>query len=238
MTEQRPSSPSLPLFARAVLVRQRDIDAALDRIRHRLQGTPRANDVPNSWQIFLGIARMWHRVLFRSETIGMSTSNPVRPTLRARLFAFRPLRFPLLLRERAIAPLDFSGLLSSRERVLTHLLGAHHDKNQFAYDLEMLSLHEGALEELYARVTRLLEDDSAHARFLRDLTVFEGYHENLAEAVRKALDGSLGLSDAERVDPDISFFAYLAWCARQPKTPEETWSALIAGQYTVADGLR
>lgn len=239
MTEPRPASPSLPLFARAALVRPREIDAALDRIRDRLRGTPRAGDVPNSWQIFLGVARMWHRVLFRSETIGMSTSHPVRSTLRARLFAFRPLRFPFLLRERAVAPLDFSGLLSSRERVLCHLLGAHHDKNQFAYDLEVLSLHDGALEELYARVTRLLDaDDSKRTRFLRDLTVFEGYHESLARAARRAIDGSLDLSDAERVDPDISFFAYLAWCARQPKTPEETWIALAGGRYSVADGLR
>jgi hypothetical protein len=235
MSEPRRAEPSpLPLYARVALLRPRDVEAALERIR----ATGAIRDVPNTWQIFLGVARMWHRLVFRSETIGTCKSHPIRHTVRARLLAFRPLRFPFLLRERAIAPLDFSGLLSSRERVLTHLMGAHHDENQFAYDLEMLALRrDGALEELLGRVERLLADDGPRARFLRDLAVFEGYHEHLAEAVRRALAGDYGLSDAERDDPDISFRAYLAWCARQPATPEATWAALRGGHYHVAEGL-
>lgn len=225
--------PRLPLFARVALIRPHDIEAALDRIR----ATGRIPSVPNSWQIFLGVSRMWHRILFRSETIGTCKEHPVRATRRARLLAWRPLRFPFLVWERAIAPLDSSGLLSSRERILRHLLAAHHDGNQFAYDLELLSMHEGALEELYTRVLALLAEDSPRTRFLRDLTVFEGYHESLAEATRRALAGEVELSPEERLDPDISFSAYLAWCARQPETPEATWRELAAGRYTVAEGV-
>ena len=50
---------------------------------------------PNLWQLWLGVLYMWHRATFRSETIGLS-SAPVRPTLRARLFRFRPARSPFL----------------------------------------------------------------------------------------------------------------------------------------------
>jgi hypothetical protein len=226
------SARALPRLARLLLVDPDTIDAKLARLRSA--GLVPA--VPNAWQLTLGIARMWHRVLFRSETIGTCRAHPVRGTYRARLLAFRPLRFPFLLRERAVAPLDFSGLLSDRERVIRHLLGAHHDANQFAYDLEMLALEPGALEELHVRVKRVLEEDTPRTRFLRDLVVYERYHELLEDAVRRACAGDFGLTGAERRDPDISFAAYLAWCARQPSTPEATWEALRSGRYDLAEG--
>ncbi|MBM4358670.1 MAG: hypothetical protein FJ096_11240 [Deltaproteobacteria bacterium] len=229
-SERRASA--LPLVARLLLVDPRAIDARLDRLRESRS----LEDVPNAWQLTLGIARMWHRVVFRSDTIGTCRSHPVRRSLRARALAFRPLRFPFLLRERAIAPLDFSGLLSDRERVIRHLLGAHHDANQFAYDLEMLAHEPGALEELHLRVKGVLEDDSPRTRFLRDLVVYEGYHEHLERAVARAIAGDFGLTEDERHDPDISFGAYLGWCARQPKTPESTWRAFLSGRYDVAEG--
>ncbi|MBX3275021.1 MAG: hypothetical protein KF729_32450 [Sandaracinaceae bacterium] len=120
-----------------------------NRVETNLAAVERAGLVPvtpNPWQITLGVARMWHRVLFRSETIGTCAADPVRPSWRARLLERRPLRFPFLVRERAIAPLDFSGLASPPERIIRHLLGAHHDANQFAYDLALLSVHPGKLE--------------------------------------------------------------------------------------------
>ncbi len=226
--------PDLPLFARVLLVDAEGIAAALERVRVSRNRPP---EVPNAWQVFLGVLRMWHRVFFRSETIGKST-RPVRRTLRARLMASRILRFPFLLRARAVAPLDFSGLLSGKDRVLSHLMGAHHEHDMFAYDLEILALHEGALEELAARVEELLAGDTPRARFLRDLTVYEGYHEDLGEAVRGALAGRPSLPEADRADPDKSFLAYLAWCARQPPTPEETLAAWRAGRFGIADGVR
>jgi len=163
----------------------------------------------------------------------------VRRTRRARLLSFRPFRFPFLLHERAIAPLDFSGLLSTRERIIRHLLGAHHDKNQFVYDLEMLGVFDrDALDELLVRALDVVENDTPRSRYLRDLVTYEGYHEHLVDAVRDAIEGRSRLSDAEREDPDVSFFAYLDWCARQPDAPEETWRAWREGRTTIADGVR
>jgi hypothetical protein len=204
------------------------------RIAENLERAEKAGLVeraPNLVQVSLGVIRMWQRVAERPETIGTSSANAVRPTLRARLFAHRPLRFPFLVRERAIAPLDFSGLASSRERILRHLLGAHHDANQFAYDLELLAIHPGAREELYERVRRVVNGEDPRAEWLRDLVVFEGYHENLLAAVEGALaSGRVRLAPHEAEDPDISFTGYLRWCARQPATWGEALPALVRGE--------
>jgi hypothetical protein len=194
--------------------------------------------VPNRWQVGLGVLRMWHRVLFRSDTIGTCAEDPVRPTWRARLFDNRALRFPFLLAERAIAPLDFSGLASPPERVIRHLLGAHHDGLQFAYDLALLSVHPGKLEELRQRARAVVEGSDPRAEWLRDLVVYDRYHERLLEAVEGALADGVRLPDDAEADPDISFTGYLRWCAAQPATPEETLAAWRRGEYTIADGLR
>jgi hypothetical protein len=220
------------LVTRAVLV---DV-AGVERALARLRGASAVPAVPNTWQITLGVLRMWHRMLFRSETVGTS-ARPVRPTWRARFFSPRPLRFPFLVAERAIAPLDFSGLLSGRERVIRHLLAAHHDDQQFAYDLEMLELEPGALAELYDRTRAITSGRSARAAYLRDLTVYDGYHDDLERAVARALAGDLGLSPEQAADPDISFTAYLAWCAAQPPALDATRRARAAGRWSVDRGL-
>jgi hypothetical protein len=200
-----------------------------DRIEERLRRVRESGLVlraPNSWQIAQSVLRMLHRLLFRSGTVGTSTA-PVRGTWRARLLRRRPLRLPFLLAERAVAPLDLSGLLSSRERILRHLLGAHHDQHQFAYDLQMLSLDEGALDELVERARAVVSGADPRAGWLRDLTVFEGYHESLLAAAERALRGELTLPEAEAADPDISFLAYLDWCAARPPTPRATLATLV-----------
>ena len=112
---------------------------------------------PNLWQMELGVLRMWHRVLFRGDTIGTCEDQPVRSTWRARLLRWRPLRFPFLLWERAIAPLDHSGLAQPSWRMIRHLLAAHHDANQFAYDLEILRARPGALEALREEAEQVVE---------------------------------------------------------------------------------
>lgn len=232
MTRLHDSSARIPLLSHLVLLDAGGVARALERLRESALYPA----VPNVWQVTLGVLRMWHRMLFRSHTVGTST-RPVRDTWRARLLAPRPVRFPFLIAERAVAPLDFSGLLSSRERVIRHLLGAHHDKNQFAYDLEMLQHDPGALAELRTRVRGVTSGRSPRAAYLRDLTVYDGYHEDLERAVEAALSGDFGLSPREAGDPDISFGAYLAWCARQPDSPAETMAAFRQGRYTVAEGL-
>lgn len=227
-----PPAP-LPWFARVVLVDAGKVERRLDDIA-RSGLVPR---VPNAWQIALGVLRMCHRLVFRSEEIGTSASPP-RPTWRARVLDYRPLRFPFLLAEKAVAPHDFSGLLSDRERVLRHLLGAHHEGAQFVYDLEMLSVDDGAIDELVRRARDVVERDTPRTRWLRDLTVYEGYHESLLAAAERAARGEYEFPAERADDPDTRFVAYLAWCARQPPTYEATIAAWREGRFTIADGLR
>lgn len=195
-------------------------------------------ETPNLWQIELGVLRMIHRVIFRSETVGTSTRHPVRPTLRARLLASRPLRFPFLLRERAIAPLDYSGLASPPARVHSHLLGAHHDGWQLVYDLELLAaVYPGTIERVRDDARAIVEGRHPRGEWLRDLCVYEGYHEVLLASCEAALDGTLALPEPDASDPDVTFRAYLAWCARQPRTPRETLALLTRGRYSIAHGV-
>lgn len=224
---------SVPAYAWALLWPRR-----IEENLRRAHEAGLVAEVPTLWQVVLGVARMWHRVLFRPQTIGTSQSHPVRSTLRARLLSSRPLRFPFLVMERAIAPLDFSGLASSEERILRHLLGAHHDGSQFVYDLELLSIHPGALEELRGRARAVVEEDTPRSRWLRDLTVFERYHESLLAAVERACAEGIELAPEDASNPDISLSAYLAWCLRQPRTPAETWAAMQRGAFSIADGVR
>lgn len=223
-----------PLHAH-LLVFPRTIQANLDRVR--ASGLVAPDEVPNLWQIQLGVFRMWHRVFYRPESIGTCAEHPTRRTWRARLLRFRPLRFPFLLAERAVHPLDFSGLASHPERVVRHLLGAHHDGVQFHYDLELLCLEPERLREVREEARAIVDGDHPRGEWLRDLVVYERYHENLLAAVDAFLDGALEVPASQKDDPDILFAAYLRWCARQPVTPTETWRALRAGRYTVADGL-
>ena len=216
---------------RLLLVSPRRVQERLDQLHGRV------HPLPNLWQLELGALRMWHRAMFRSETIGTCTDYAVRSTWRARLLQFRPLRFPFLLAEKAIAPWDMTGLWSSRERVIRHLLGAHHDGHQFIYDLQMLEPHPGALQELAERLDAVLEGRDPRAEWLRDLCVYERYHEDLAQGLRRFLEGERELSAEDARDPDISFYAYLAWCAAQPTTPEATWRALRAGRFQLEQGL-
>ena len=229
--------PNVPLHSRALLF-PRAIARSLERLRTRDLLAPA--DVPNLWQIQLGVLRMGHRVLFRSETIGQS-AFPVRRTWRARLLERRLVRFPFLLRERAIHPLDFSGLASSPDRIHRHLLGAHHDGVQFLYDFQLLRMHDGdagaTLEAVRADARAIVEGSHPRAGWLRDLAVYERYHESLLEAVEAFLDGSFEAGGDVRGDPDIDFLAYLRFCARQPSTPAATLRALRQGRYSVAAGL-
>ena len=120
-SSERPASPratTAPWHAYVVLLRPSRIAAALDAVRAARLVDP----VPTPFQIELGVLRMWHRILFRPETIGMAASHPVRDDRWARLLERRWLRGPFLLREGAIAPWDLSGLLSTPERLMTCLL--------------------------------------------------------------------------------------------------------------------
>jgi len=216
----------VPWYVRLILLQPEAVLGNLERLR----AAGAAAELPNAWQLCLGVLRMWHRLLYRPDTVGTCSGGTVRRTWRARLLEKKPLRLPFLLAERAVAPLDFTGLASSPDRVIRHLLGAHHDANQFVYDLELLA-HHGRLDELHAAVRDIVERDTPRSRWLRDLTVFEGYHEHLLAAVERALAEGPAMTADEARDPDISFGAYLRWCARQPATPAATLDAWRDGRF-------
>ena len=224
---------AVPWHARALLLAPRRVLEGLDRVA----ASGWQERAPSLWQIELGVLRMWERMIFRSDTVGTCHGGRVRTGWRARLLSWRAFRAPFLFAEGAITPWDLSGFLASREQIIRHLLGAHHDGTQFVYDLQLLQLHGGGLEELEARVREVVEERSPRATWLKDLTVFEGYHEALLAGVRRLLAGEEELAAADASDPDISFRAYLAWCAAQPSTPAETWRAWRAGRFTLRRGI-
>ena len=222
-----------PWHAWLVLLRPRRIATALAAAV--LQG--RVSRAPNLWQVELGVLRMWHRMLFRSETIGTCVGGRKRPGWRAALLQYRPLRFPFLVWERAIAPWDLSGLMSSPAVLRRHLLGAHHDRTAFVYDLQILALYEGELEGLRSDCARVAEGADRRSRWLQDLVVYEGYHRELLAGIDQILAGAEGLSEQDAEDADASFLAWLRWCARQPASPGQTWAALRAGRFHFPRGL-
>lgn len=231
MTTPTPAPAAFPLWAYPILLQPERVERGLDR----LEAAGLLEQRPTLWQVSLGVLRMVKRLVMRPDSVGTCTGDGVRDSWRARLLERRALRFPFLVAERAVAPLDLSGLLSSRERIIRHLLGAHHDAGQFIYDLELLVPHEGALEELAARAREVVDQDTPRSRWLRDLVVYEGYHERLVERVERTVERGVELSEAEESDPDVSFLAYLRWCTSQPATPAETmrgwrhgWSASAA----------
>lgn len=213
-----------PWYVSLILLRPRRVLANLERVR--AAGGP----APNQWQLCLGVLRMWHRILLRSDTVGTSRAGRPRETWRARALRHRALRLPLLLAEGAVIPLDLTGLASSPERLVRHLLGAYHDDRQFAFDLEILALH-GRLADLERAAREVVSRDTPRTRWLRDLAVFDGYHEALLAAVQRALAGEPILDAVEADDPDVSFAATMRWCARQPPTPAATFRALVAGRF-------
>lgn len=219
--------------ARLLLLSPARVQRSLDRV----QAAELVPTTPTVWQIELGVLRMWHRTVFRSETIGTSVGNALRPGWRARLMLFRPLRFPFLLKERAVAPWDPSGLLSSPDRLICHLLGAHHDGVQFLYDLQMLQTEPGALERLRDQTAEVVNTNSPRSRWLRDLCAYEGYHERLLKGVNDFLAGSLAPPPSQSNDPDICFLAYLRWCADQPTSASDTWRAWRQGRFHPQHGL-
>ncbi|MBA3459976.1 MAG: hypothetical protein H0T46_08440 [Deltaproteobacteria bacterium] len=116
----------------------------------RMQRAGVVDACPSAWQLSLGVLRLWHRIMLRAETVGTST-QPVRESWRARVLAYRAVRLPFLLASRAVIPFDFTGLRSSPDRLIDHVLGAHHDGRQIVFDLELLAGHRH-LEQLAARV--------------------------------------------------------------------------------------
>lgn len=201
----------------------------------RIRASGLVERCPSLWQVELGVLRMWHRTFFRSETIGTCSDAAPRRTRWARWLQWRVLRGPFLLAEEAIAPWDMSGLFSPPGRIIKHLLTAHHDQAQCAYDFALLEVHPGALERLQRELSTVVDGIHPRAEWYRDLCVYEGYHEALVEHLDAWMAGAPLLSDADAADPDVSFHAWLSWCARQPETPAEWWDAVRSGTFRFVD---
>jgi hypothetical protein len=212
--------PRAPWYVHVLLPGYAHIEQSLGRVK----AAGIVAETPTPSQIARGVLRMAHRVVFRSDTVGTCKRHPVRATWRARILRFRAARLPFLLAERAIAPFDLSGLASPPSRVIRHLLAAHHDGVQFAYDLELLALWPGRLHELRDAVREILAHDTPRARWLRDLVVFDGYHEALLAAVETSLRGEPLLSRDEASDPDLSLRAYLDWCVEAAPPGERAYA--------------
>ena len=192
---------------------------------------------PNLWQVELGVLRMLHRIVFRSETVGQSHDQPPRTSWRAQIWRLRPLRAPFLLAHGALRPWDLSGLASQPDDIAQHLLGTHHERLQFVYDLHILALYPGALSTLRERAHAVVTGADPAATWRRDLCVYENYHESLLAELDRVLGEGFALPDAPARNPDVSLHAWLTWCARQPQTPQAAWTAWRRGELSFAGGL-
>jgi hypothetical protein len=221
----------IPWHARLILIQPGRILASIDRIRAH------GGSTPTLWQVELIVLRMVHRLLFRPDTVGRCTTAPRRAGWRAWLLDWRPLRLPFLLWERALTPWDLSGLASSRPQIIRHLLCAHHDRDDFQYDLELLTLHPGGLEELRERLLLVVDQPTSRAQWLQDLVVFEDYHRRLLAGTERFLAGERSLDPLLADDPDVALAAVLRWGTRQPASPAQTWAAWPARRFHPQHGV-
>ena len=194
----------------------------------RLYERGRIDARPNLWQVTLGVAYMLHRMVFRPATIGLDDA-PVRQTWRAKMWQYRPLRFPFLLWQKAIDPIDLTGLSGSTERKHSHLVGAYHPGDNALYDLECLSCDAEAIEKLRKDVVEIIKGQTARARFLQDLAVYEGYHPRLLFLIDRAMAGDFAPAPGKEDHPDTTLRGFLHWCAAQPDSPDATIQALLQG---------
>jgi len=234
---------SIHPLTRMLLLNPRRVQRHLDTIAASPAAEPHlaalGGMMPNLWQVSQGVLRMVHRILFRFNSIGLSKDRPVRPGLRARILRFRPVRAPFLFAANALHPHDLSGLLSTPKDIADHLVGTHHDRHQFAYDLQILrALAPEMLPVIRDRALAVIEDRDPKSKFYRDIVTFEGYHENLVASVEAAIDGEERLTPNEETDPDVSFWAWLGWCKAQPETPSATLRAWRAGSWAPDTGTQ
>lgn len=195
----------------------------------RLYAMGRIDKKPNLWQVTMGVFYMLHRMAFRPATIGLDVS-PVRGTLRAHLWHYRPFRFPFLLWEKAIDPIDLTGLSGGMERKHRHLVGAYHPGDNALYDLECMMVEPEAVRRLREDVVAIIEGKTSRAEFFRDIVVYEGYHERLLHLIDRALAGDFAPAEGKENHPDTTLRGFLHWCAAQPETPAETFGALTRGE--------
>ena len=217
-----------PWYAYVILINPGQVFENLERC---LQAYPLTKKI-TPWQLCLAVLRMWHRLIFNSQTIGLCSVDPVRKSWWARLFQWRPFRFPFLLGFGSIKPLDYTGLRQTPSGLIRHVLGTHHENKQSVYDLQILHAY-GAIDELYKKTRAIVEMTEPRHRWYRNLCVYEGYHESLLERLEVWKRGDDQLDSEERANPDLTLTGVLQWCAEQPATPVLTFRAWRAGQFKI-----
>ncbi len=188
--------------------------------------------VPNSWQVSMYVLYMWYRIVFRLDTVGTHATDKVRDTWRAKLWENRVIRVPFLIMEGALnGNYDSTGLGITVDRKMKHLVGAFHPEDNYIYDLALVASYPGKMEQLRRQVIEVLENDNDRTRFLKDLVVYEDYHERLLRAIDRVSSGDWSMVDpAKENNPDTSIANFAKWCLKQPKTPAETLQALLQGK--------
>lgn len=185
---------------------------------------------PSRWQVWMGVLYMWTRVVRRPETIGLATHEPVRATTGAKRLQNRLVRGVAVFRGRVVNPLDQIGLGSSDAHVTRHLLGAYHPGDNALYDLYLLHTTPGAIDALADAVQAVVDGTHPHAEHLRDLCVYEGYHERLLGMVRRWQ--AEGPPADPSMHPDTTLPGFMGWCAAQPDGLGPVLRAWWAGELT------
>lgn len=208
--------------------RPRQIERRLDQ----LHAAGVLRERPTLWQLWLGTLYMYHRAVFRPETIGVDPDARVRDTGRARLWTRRSLRAPFVLGW-AVNPLDHTGLGSSTRHVIRHLLGAYHPGDNLHYDLQIIAHDEGALTELRDELRAIVDGSHRWSEFFQDVVVYDGYHARALAIVEGWIErGNREPAGMAHDHADTTLTGFVAWCCRQPATPAATARELLWG-----DGL-
>ena len=217
-----------PWYAYVILITPGRVFENLERCLHAYPVSKKITP----WQLCLAVLRMWHRLIFNPGTIGLSSQDPVRNSWRAKLFQWRPARFPFLLAYGSIKPLDYTGLRQTGENLIRHVVGTHHEGKQSVYDLQVLQAY-GVIDDLYVQTQAIVEGTDKRHEWFKDLCVYESYHEKLLLRLEAWKEGDDQLSVEERANPDLTLTGALQWCSEQPPTPSLTFRAWRAGQFKI-----
>lgn len=209
----------------------RDPDAIQANLR-ALHDAGLIDDIPTLFQVSMGVAHMWHRILFRPDTIGVAPDVPVRDTWRARVMERRWARFPFLVRERVIHPFELTGLATSTAALRAHVMGAFHPGEQALYDFAILAAWPGELEALRDELQSLVDGTHPRGAWLADLCVYENYHQHALALVEGALQGRFE-SDSDR-EADTTLRGFVRFLCTQPETATAALRALREGRLRVS----
>lgn len=179
-------------------------------------------EIPTLWQVFQGMAQQWWYTVNNLETLGHDFENPIRDSIGAKLLQPHAMRFLPLMIEGAINPADRTGLALTPERKMRHILGTHHPPETVIYDLQLLDCYPGALDTLRAKLVAIIEGDDFKSRWLKDLVVYEGYHESILPTVDRAIAGDFSVSLPPRPGDDFTVGSFAERCLACPPKPDGT----------------